>query len=524
MSVTSSMYTGIAGMLTASQGISVVGNNLANAATVGFKGSVINFEDSFYQALNTSAGVDQVGTGSSVASIHGNFSQGAMETTTSATDLAVAGNGWFIVENPTNGSTYYTRAGAFTFDSQGYLIDSNGYRVQGWGMDDDGDIVGAMGDIQIDASQSPPAATGKVTFYSNLDSDAKDHCTSATNPFFAMAESWDGTEDTPLGDALYEHTTTITVYDENGSSHVLTVYYDKVDDDSITNETSGYTTYEYIVTCEPDEDGRTIDGQAMSETSAAGLLMSGTMTFNTSGELTSVTAYTLKSDAGGDMKDLSNWTLADLSENGLPSFCANFTGAENASCTNEADARPIELNFGLSSSEISIGWETGTASNAGVIGSDYSNVGNLYAPELAADSTTSVNGSSSTRSRAQDGYPTGYLMSISVNGDGVIRGSYSNGQIEDLFVVGLANFPNDDGLERQGNNLYSATRESGEAVTGTANTGSFGSIESNTLEQSNVDMGTEMVKMITFQRVYDAASKVISTADTMLQTVIGLKR
>lgn len=524
MSVTSSMYTGISGMLTASQGISVVGNNLSNSATVGYKGSTITFEDTFYQTVNSSSGASQVGTGSAVAAIYGNFEQGAMETTSSATDLAIGGNGWFIVENPNTGGTYYTRAGDFTFDSSGYLVDSNGYRVQGWAMDDDGDIVGAMTSIQIDSSQSPPAATENIAFYTNLDSSGEDNCTSATNPFFAMAETWDGTEDTPLGDALYEYSTTITVYDENGSSHTLTVYYDLVEDDSYTNGSSGTTVWEYIVTCDASEDGRTIDGQTVSETSAAGLLMSGTLTFNSSGELTSVTAYTLKSDASGDLTDLSNWTTADLSEDGLPTFTANFTGSENASCTNEEDALVVSLDLGLNSSDITTGWTSSTASNASLIGTDFSQIGNLYDAELGSIYTTSYDDSSSTLSQSQDGYASGYLMSISVDSDGIITGTYSNGQIEDLYVVGLATFANENGLEREGSNLYSATRDSGEAITGTANTSNYGSIESNTLEQSNVDMGTEMVKMITFQRVYDASSKVISTADTMLQTVIALKR
>lgn len=523
MSVTSSMYTGIAGMLTASQGISVVGNNLANANTVGYKGSVITFEDTFYQAVNSAQGNSQVGTGSSVSAIYGNFSQGSMETSTDATDLAINGDGYFKVVDPTSGEVYYTRAGDFRFDEDGYLTDSHGYQVQGWAVDDTGSPVGSMNSIKIDNSQSPPSPTSAVSFITNLDSTAEDNATNATNPFFALMDSWDGTSDTPLGDGLYEYQTTITVYDENGSSHDLTVYFDPVDDSTYVNGDSGSTTWEFIVTCDPSDDQRTIDGQTVGDTSSAGLLMAGTLTFNASGEMTGLTAFTQKSDASGALTDLSNWTAADISDDGFPLFTANFTGADDANTTDQDGALNIELNLGIASSDVSTAWDSMPAS-ADLVGTDYSLLGNLANPDLESTYTTSYDSSSSTLSQSQDGYASGYLMELAVDTNGVITGTYSNGQIEDLYVVGLANFANDDGLARAGGNLYQQTRDSGEALTGTANTGSLGAVQSSTLEQSNVDMGTEMVKMITYQRVYDASSKVISTADTMLQTVIALKR
>ncbi len=525
MSITSTMYSGIAGMLTASQGMSVVSNNLANSSTVGFKGSTVTFEDTFYQAINSAQGVSQVGTGVTVSAIYGNFSQGAYETSTDATDLAIGGNGFFQLVSPDNGQTYYTRAGDFRFDSAGYLVDSHGYRVQGWEVDESGSPAGAIQSIKVDNSQSPPSPTSSVSMYLNLDSDAEDNAVDAANPFFAMFGAWDGTEDTPLGDALYEYQNTITVYDENGSSHELTIYFDPVSGDSMTNADAGSSVWEFLVTCDPSEDGRTIDGTAVGTTSAAGMLMTGTMTFNSSGEMTGMTAFTLASGAGGNMSSLSNWTPADFSDSGFPTFTANFTGADTASGTGEAEAIAIELDLGMGSGDISgSGWNATMAANAALIGDDYALLGNYAEPELQTSYTTNYDNSSTTRTQAQDGYASGFLLELSVDTNGVVTGRYSNGQVEDLWTLVLADFTNPDGLSRAGGNLFSMTRDSGEAVTGTANSGSFGSISSNTLEQSNVDMGTEMVKMITLQRVYDAASKVISTSDQMLQTVIGLKR
>lgn len=525
MSITGSMYTGISGMQTASQGMSIVSNNLSNVNTVGYKGSKVTFEDTFYTAVNSSAGVAQVGTGVTVSAIYGDFSQGSYEDSTSATDLAIGGNGYFQLVNPENNNTYYTRAGDFSFDSEGYLVNSAGYRVQGWETEteDDGSVnaVGSITDIIINSYQSPPAATTSMTMGLNLDSDGDDNCTSSTgNIFFSLLESWDGTQDPPLGDSLYEYQATITVYDENGSSHDLTVYFDQV-------ETTTGNVWEYIVTSDPSEDGRVIDGQTMNETSAAGLLMSGTMSFNTSGELSGVTAYTLKSTASGDLMDLSNWTLADVNEDGETVFSGNFTGASNASGSDSANASTVSLNFGLAASDISgTGWNgtASAASNAGMIGSDVNSLGNLAEAELGSTSTTSYDNSSSTLSASQDGYASGFLQDISVDSSGVISATYSNGQIEDLYVIVLSDFANEDGLQREGGSLFSQTRDSGEALTGTASTGSLGSLSANSLEQSNVDMATELVRMITFQRAYDASSKIISTADTMMSTIIATKR
>jgi len=525
MSVMSTMYTGIAGMLTSSTGMSVVSNNLANTSTVGFKGSKITFEDTFYQAINSAQGVSQVGTGVTVSAIYGDFSQGAYETTTSATDLAINGNGYFQLINPVNGSVYYTRAGDFTFNSSGYLVDAHGYNVQGWVVDSSGNPVGATTNIQIDSSQSPPSATTSVSMLFNLDSTSKDCCVDTDNPFFAMFSAWNGTEDTPLGDALYSYQNSITVYDENGASHVLTIYFDKVSDETYTDGTAGTSVWEYIVTCDPSEDGRTIDGTALSTTSAAGLLMTGTMTFSSSGEMKGMTAYTLASGATGNMSNLANWTPADFSDNGFPVFTANFTGTENASATGEANAAAIELNLGMGTKNITgTGWSAAMAATAADIGTDFTNLGNFLEPDLQTSSTTSYDSSTTTRTQAQDGYTSGYLLELSVDTNGVITGRYSNGQIEDLWVVALCSFANQDGLQRQGGNLFSQTRDSGEAIMGTPGTSSLGTISSNTLEQSNVDMATQMVQMITLQRVYDGSSKIITTANEMLQTVIGLKR
>lgn len=137
MSITGSMYTGISGLQAQSQATSVVANNLANSTTTAYKSSSIQFEDVFYTTVYAGGYPDQVGNGVTVASINTDYSQGSYESTNSATDVAINGDGFYIVEDPETGTTYYTRAGNFSFDTEGYLVDSHGNRVQGWAMNDD---------------------------------------------------------------------------------------------------------------------------------------------------------------------------------------------------------------------------------------------------------------------------------------------------------------------------------------------------------------------------------------------------
>ncbi len=528
MSISGSMYAGISGLTVHSQAMSVIGNNLANSSTVGYKSATTQFEDVFYSTVSTANGLDQVGHGATVSTIYQDFSQGSYESSTSSTAMAIGGDGFFVVDNPTTGSRYYTRAGNFTFNEYGYLVDPHGYRVQGWNAaqttSSNGVVQtqGALKDLQLTTYQSPPSATSSVYFSVNLEKGIEGSVDNATNPYFAMFSEWDATEDTALGDSQYAYQTTITVYDEAGTGHDLTVYFDRVDDASVTSQTGGSQVWEYIVTCDPADDGRTIDGQSLATTSAAGLLMTGTLTFNSSGTLTGQTAFTLGSTASGDLHDLANWTPAEFSEDGYPVFTANFSGSENASTTDAAEALNVELNLGLRNK--GTGWGAGAVANAAAVGTDYANLVSFDNSVLKAGASTAYDAASSTYDQTQDGYATGYLQDISVDADGVVSGQYSNGQIVDLFILALADFNNTQGLSLEGGTLYSESSESGSARIGRANSSSYGDIQANSLEQSNVDMSTEMVRLITTQRGYQANSKVITTADTMLQEAINLKR
>lgn len=535
MSLTSSLYQGITGMQAHSTAISVIGNNLANVSTTGYKASNIYFEDLISQDVTTGAGSSQLGLGVKTAAIYADFSQGSIETTTEATDLAIGGKGFFTVKVPNTEKEYYTRAGNFRFDSDGYLVDTNGYRVQGWGMTKTTNTststtkyaaVGSPTDVQVSNFQSPASPTSKISMITNLDPTSDSQCESSDgNPYFAMFQTWDGTADTPIADAKYGYSSTLKVYDATGTSHNLTVYYDKV---QMSSNAGADTVWEYMVTCKPGEDGRTIGGTTMGNTSAAGVLMVGTMTFR-SGVLVGQSAYTLKSGVSGDVKALSNWTLADYSTAGYPMMTANFIQASNASAATSVNATPISVDFGMRSKSSSWSQSKGTLdTRASAVGNKTSsagwvpNMGNSAVSALATQSYDT--GGFSTLYQDQDGYTAGYLQSVSVSEDGVLSGIFSNGQEMELYTLTLTSFTNQWGLRREGNNLFSETTNSGSALTGAANTAGKGSITSNALESSNVDMANEFVDLITAQRGFQANSKVITTADSLLGEVISMKR
>ncbi|RQD75019.1 flagellar hook-basal body complex protein, partial [Desulfonatronospira sp. MSAO_Bac3] len=186
MGLSSSMYTGVSGLKGHGEKMGTIGNNISNVSTVGFKGSRMHFEDFMSQDINTGAGVGQVGRGVGIGAVMNDFSQGSLESTNEATDVAIGGNGFFQVSARGTDENMYTRAGNFRFDEDGYLVDPNNNIVQGWevredppGVADEEEIIqtetgveiqGAPGDIRLDDFQSSPEATTRVDKIMNLDS------------------------------------------------------------------------------------------------------------------------------------------------------------------------------------------------------------------------------------------------------------------------------------------------------------------------------------------------------------------
>jgi flagellar hook protein FlgE len=518
------LWAGVSGLLTYGQSIGVTSNNLANVNTVGYRGSYALFQDLMSQSATTSSGNSQVGLGVQLSAILNNYRTGGMETTTTSTDMAIQGDrGFFQVRDADSGNMYYTRAGEFRFDNEGYLVDTNGFRVQGLSVDQDMVAAaeasgitlsslptGAVTDILLDQTHIEARATSAISVITNLDSGAEDRVNDPTNPFFTMFQNYhfNSTDPnaSPVSNASYQDT--FNVYDENGQKHELTVYYSKVIDEN------GKQYWEYMVAMDPEEDGRA----STRDTDKAGVLMIGTLTFNDDGTMDNMTAFTL-SDGAASAASLDSWVAADMGAGGVPEFTATFLSASGGA------SGSITSSFNMGISSTSDGWGGAMPATAAGIGTNAGNTLGINTSDVAIAFTATTNfaTSSYTQTHNQNGYREGYLTSVAVTGEGVLTGNFSNGEELDLYVMSLADFVNPNGLRREGGNLFSATSEAGAIILGVPGEGIFESVAGNTLESSNVDMPTEMVTLITGQRAFQSNSKVVTTADEMMKKAMEIK-
>lgn len=505
------MYTGATGLKTHSAGLSNVAENLSNVNTIGYKQHNMLFGDLISRDLASPTaavdGINQLGMGSAPMDVRTIFTQGAFENSSEKTDLALSGKGFFQVVDD-NGVYQYTRAGNFRFDDDGYLRDPSDFTLSGYKMIN-GQKSQDIEPIQFklnDASSTMPAkATSQITAVMNIGS-SDDNSSNPENPYFALMQSWDATAQPPL--SHYTTTQPIQVYDEAGNSHDLQLYIDGAP--SLNN---GTTTYEYVLAMtDPSEDTSLAAG-----TRAAGLLMSGTLSFDETGSLINMSAFTPERSEEANNMDLTTWKPATLA-GGLPQFTANFAGS--------ALAQNMTLNLGVQN--VSDAWTNApniVNSAADVTG----NIGSLptmttVARENNTDVTSARDGYSELTLLSQDGYKTGQLVSYEILQDGTISGQYNNGVQQDLYSIPVFNFTSEDGLRNEGKNHFSATQESGDMRVGEAGTSNFASIQSTKIENSNVDYEKEMVQMILVQRGFQMNSKVVTTADTMLQRAVDLKR
>ena len=674
------MWTSVSGLLVHGEKMNVIGNNISNVNTVGFKAQRMDFQDYVYQYMGTANGMGQVGRGTSIGIIMNDYSQGGLETTTSATDIAITGNGFFAVKPKTNNTSYYTRAGNFTFDKDGFLVDPHGYVLQGWNIDRNfvdsnsinrsaGGIVGTgpVTDIRLDTFTCPPRHTTEITLPLNLkssDATANDKSQDVADPFFAMLKRWNASDLNvkPLGDSSYAHQSTMEVYDEGGRLHTLTIYFDRVTNNDktgtqhIANDTPSEIYWEFLVTMDPADDVRdfsTIDPNAISTTANVpaelrGILGAGTITFSSDGTMKDMSCFVPANEPWWNTAnevDLSKFVSAPISEDGFPLIAPNFSGAPgqasayglNSSGVKDytqpnqyASGRLIALDFGLRTKVNDWSFPASMATNAyGGMAAHSANAlaantlvpistvtsvnraitpanswTNVPGPDWLPDTanppadmsytggnwvvatpgftpdptlwTNNGNGTYTPRPQAtqpvtetvgittitmepaadkqfgfgfdgksellptnmtchgsnyyehpgkrQDGYTYGDLRYVNVSTDGVLSASYSNGVTLQLFQLTLYDFPSKQNLRREGGNLFTETRESGIPSSGAAGTGVFGTTQGYSIEQSNADLAREFVNMITTQRGFQANSKSITTVDTMLETVIQMKR
>lgn len=420
MGISSALYSGVSGLNTNGQAMSVIGNNLANTNTVGFKGSRTVFADLLSSSINGSGGLSQVGRGVGMSKVDQIFSQGTFESTESGLDVAIEGSGFFILKGPGDDTPYYSRAGAFRFDDDGYLINPEGYRVQGKAFDVDGVLgTGDPADIQV-ASTGLIAgnATSTLELTTNLDSSEEILAIGAFDPTDA---------DT------YNYSSSVQVFDTLGNPHLLTTYFIKTADN----------TWSWAWSAE-DSTGAALGG------------------------------------VGAEILEFTTDGVLD-------------------------PANPVPLVDTIDAADL-----------------DWANGSTPTAIEISFD-TTQFNSANVVLSQNQNGFGAGNLTDVEIDPDGIVIASYSNGKQTKIAQLVLGKFVNPNGLSLEGNNLYRETTTSGPPRVGIPGP-ELGKVFTNSLEQSNVDMGAEFVRMITVQRGFQANSKIITTVDELLGELINLKR
>lgn len=424
MGISSAFYSGVSGLNTNSQAMTVIGNNLANTNTVGFKGSRHVFADLLSGNINGSGGVSQVGRGVGVSQIDQIFSQGTFESTESNLDVAIEGDGFFVLKEEGDDTSYYSRAGAFNFTETGYLVNPEGLRVQGKLFGADGELAGGDAtNIQVEnTGLIQGQATTELTLTTNLSSNSD-----------PIAAAFDMTDPT-----TYNYSSSTQVFDSLGNPHLLTTYFIKED--------GAVNTWSAAWSAEAD-DGTILQGE-----------FANALVFNNEGILL------------GNAADPQVDTTAVIA------------GAD--------------IDWGANTVQTDI---TVTYNN------------------------TQFNSDSVVLSQDQNGYGAGSLTGVEIDEEGIVTAVYSNGEMSKIAQLVLAKFQNRNGLRTAGSNLYTAGDEAGAARIGIPDP-ELGSIFTNSLELSNVDMGVEFVRMITVQRGFQANSKIITTVDELLGELINLKR
>jgi len=462
-----SMFSGVSGLKNMQMAMDVIGNNMANVNTPGFKRSRVVFQDTLYQAMRGGAAPTDstggtnpmgVGMGMAVSSVDQIHTGAPAQASSRLTDMAIDGNGYFVVK--TNGETSYTRSGSFSFDKLGNLVTSEGGIVQGWLADSEGNIdasVSKVTGVNIAAyNLMAPKATSTMGVTGNLDSST------ASNDL----TTWDIAADVPA-DGTSE-TITKEYYDSLGNKEVLYFrFFRTVDDPAATPPSYSWNC---DVSADPqfgDADGDgTIEGsievvEPQGATPAAG---------------SDVIRYTgIHFDSNGKL-------ITDISTPGENAVSMSFVIDRSS-----AGADPVSITVDLKA-----------------------------LLQYNTDSTVQV--------ETQNGLPTGSLQSLSVGSDGVISGQYDNGQLKSLARVALANFRNPSGLQQVGSNQFVTSTNSGDAMVGAPSSGGMGAILPSSLEMSNVDLSEELTQMIIVERGFTANSRIITTSDEMLQELANLKR
>jgi flagellar hook protein FlgE len=443
----------------------VIGNNISNVNTHGFKTERVTFQDMISQELSGAmdpkeniGGINpkQVGLGSLIATIDKIMSQGSFQSTGKNTDVAISGEGFFVLKD--GDKEFYTRAGAFNVDKNGYYVNpANGLKVQGWNarVDESGNkfvnTSASVEDIVLPLySKEPAKATKEVIYQSNLNASV------LAVPQDAKLDEIKKFINEPDPKKRRGHQTSIIVFDDQGIEREVKLEMYKIRD-NVWRASVGMTDATQVSIDVVSKDQNTqVPGNTEIE-----------LSFAPDGRLVGVSDGVDSLSAGKLTADVS------------------FRIAGNP------EKQSFTLNLG----------ESGMVNGI---------------TQFAADFTT--------KAIKQDGYPMGYMEAFSIDNSGRIIGIYTNGVQQELAQVAMAIFTNPAGLNKAGDTLYAFSMNSGDPNIGVSGIGGRGKINAGILEMSNVDLSDQFTDMIVTQRGFQANSRTITTSDQMIQEVLGLKR
>lgn len=578
MGILSSLFAGVSGLNANGTALSVIGNNIANLSTVGFKGSRATFADLISSSISGGSGAVQTGIGVALTSVQGDFSQGSLATSSNVLDMAIDGNGFFVMKDGQNG-TFYGRNGLFRLDKDSVVVDPTGFKLQGFLADTTGTITGNIGDIALPTTTASPKPTTTALLAANLNSgtgttgvrgniigsSASVTTSAAGNNSFTINLNGDGVQTvtvangltgTALAGAIQSAVRSLTAVDPYlqgaydgfeatvGASNIFTF---RSGLSGTTNDAS--TNTGSVVVAANGADTLAANLNMLAGTSTAGTDFDITDPVGTSNFATSLTVF----------DSLGNDHLLTTYFTKVGSNTWNYNVVSSTTDVNTANYHSSNIDTTLGIVRVGAGTLTfgtdgtlqregpvkrfDTNSAAGTVGS---NPGELQIDFVGAtqdqlidlnfgDSvitdggngltgTTQFGSTSALVQQTQNGYAAGSLQAFSVDTKGVISGRFSNGQLRALAQVVLARFPDPIGLTRTGKNTFAESGNSGQPVTGSPDSAGLGRVLSNSLELSNVDLGQSFIDMIAAQRGFQANSRVITTSDEILQELVNLKR
>ena len=462
MSLYGALLSGVSGLRAQSQSLGTISDNISNVNTIAYKRSVAQFSTLVTGASSTSTYFPGGVRASPRALVD---QQGVLQTSTRATDVAILGNGFFVVKSADNasGEQMYTRSGSWAEDNQGRLVNASGYFLQGWALDQQGDIidVNTIDTVSVSTLNGVAVDTTNIEIGANLNSDQATAAPGWNLATFMASPAGGGnqaSEDLADGTVTPHFRRALKVFDSLGTAHNLNISFVKL--------AGAANQWGYSISAETPAE---ITGSIGN----GGLLGFGSITFNGDGSLNAVDFRTAGSLG------------ADLATNALPVTWANG-----------AAASAITLDFGTEGA-------LGTGRTDGLT--------QFASPHNIAF----VN---------QDGAEVGLRTGVSIDADGFVIASFSNGATQKIWKLPVATFANPARLEARNGNAYAQTNASGEFNLREANNGGAGRIEPGALEGSNVDLSEEFTAMIVTQRAYSASAKTITTADEMLDELLRIKR